>query len=86
MTPAERLDAYAARGIDVYLGTDGRLRVRGPAWLRDAARPTILQHRSALIAYLSQTAGAVDRESSAGPQTIGAPRFSEALCPKCARP
>lgn len=56
MTIRDRLDAYVARGLDVTLTADRQLSVRGPSWLRDLARPSLLQHRDAIVAYLADLA------------------------------
>jgi hypothetical protein len=74
VTVAERLDAYLACGLDLYLDADDRLRVRGPATLRDAARPSICRQKAAIVAHLldlrpSQrpaAAGAVGSDRSLG--------------------
>ena len=54
MTASERLEAYLALGLDVFLGADGRLRLRGRRFLVDAAKPSIAQHRAALETQLSE--------------------------------
>jgi hypothetical protein len=66
MTPDERLDALAARGVMLYLGSQGELRARCEscfAHVLDAARPMLIQHRAALVAHLKQADSAVDFES-----------------------
>jgi hypothetical protein len=66
-TPAERLDAYLTRGLEVFLGADNLLHARGPQWLRSAARPSLRQHRDELIAFLAAlaTTGGRATDSSA---------------------
>ena len=57
MTPAERLDGLAQRGVWLYLGETGELRARCEpcfAHVLDAAIPAIRQHRAALIAHLAK--------------------------------
>lgn len=59
LTPAERVDALAARGIQLYVVGDS-LRVRCEpevAPLLEAARPALTKHRADLVRWL-QTRGA----------------------------
>lgn len=81
MTPGERLEGYAAFGIDLFLGSDGRLHVRGAACVRDAARNSIRQYRVELVAYLRQWRGAVDRESAARLQLHAPSSVVDGVCP-----
>lgn len=52
LTIADRVDAFAALGLELYLD-DGQLRASGPAALIEAARPVIALHKIALVRYLS---------------------------------
>lgn len=55
MTPQERLDALAARGVQVYLGEHRDLRARCEPELAPvlaAALPAIRQHKDAIVEHL----------------------------------
>ena len=53
MNPADRIDMLGAMGVFISLAQDTRkLRAFGNAAVIEAARPTLGQHRLALIAYL----------------------------------
>lgn len=55
LTPAERVAAFAERGIGLYV-VGGSLRARCEpelVLLLDAARPVLCWHRSALVRYLA---------------------------------
>lgn len=57
LSTADRIDHLAARGVELYLDDKGQLRARCEprfAHVLDAARPTINQHRAAIIAHLLQ--------------------------------
>lgn len=54
LTPAERVDGFAARGIMLYaVGVSLRARYAPEsASLLEAARPALAKHRAAIVAYL----------------------------------
>ena len=59
MSTADRIDALIARGVELYLNDQGQLRARcEPSFshILDAARPTIHQHRAAIVALLAEQA------------------------------
>jgi hypothetical protein len=57
MSPADRLAALRALGLEISAIEGGRwLEVVGPANIIDAARPVLVCHRLALLAYLSNPA------------------------------
>ena len=79
LSPAERIDALAERGIMLYLCGNGELRARCEpcfAGLLDAARPMLRHHRAALIAQLRFMA-ARGQQTAARPLTDG-----RRLCPE----
>mgnify|MGYP001611786034 CR=1 FL=1 len=55
LSPRDRVDAFAALGLVLYLDDAGQLRARGPQLLLEAARPALRLHRPALLAYLRST-------------------------------
>ena len=59
MTPADRIDHLAARGVELYLNEQGQLRARCEpqfAHVLDAARTVIAFHRTAIVAHLTAQA------------------------------
>lgn len=73
MTVAERIDGYLRCGLDLFLGTDDRLRVRGALWLREVARPSLAMRRDELIAELKCQRAEATRRLTA--RRAGVPRL-----------
>lgn len=71
LTPAERLDALAARGVTLYLAPSGELRARcEPCFARylDAALPAIRFHKSGIVAELVALRSKSDALRTASPR------------------
>ena len=52
LSPRDRIDGFAALGLDVYLDEDDQLRARGRDVLVEAAHPVLTMHRDVLVAEL----------------------------------
>jgi hypothetical protein len=69
VTAAQRIDALADRMIFLELDEVDGLKIRCPAHLLDAVRPSILKHRSEITAYLRDHALKLGQAGSKQPKS-----------------
>jgi hypothetical protein len=83
LSPAERIDALAARGIMLYLASSGELRAKcEPCFLPflDAALPAIRLHKAALTAHFLNQRKGVERDAHAMPALATQPCPTPVCC------